>query len=280
VDAAAVIAMLLGLLLAAAIAAVVVLSRELASARDDLSELREAVESEQGLPHGPRTTQASQTAGLAMKKFMETAARMRDQGVRGMLLSSIDDLAAWAMEDRNEIARVASPDGTVTILFTDIENSTAVNSEIGDEQWVKLLQAHDQLLHTYVDRHRGHVVKSQGDGYMVVFPTPELALGASLGIQRALGARRQRSRRLRRTPIRVRIGLHTGTAIEREGDFFGRNVAMAARVAALADGGDILVTDQIAEALADSSEFRFVEDDSVELKGLPGEHQLWLVQAA
>jgi adenylate cyclase len=280
VDAAAVIAILLGLLLVAAIVAIVVLSRQLAELRTEVLEMHEALESEQGLPRGPRTMQAGQAAGLAMKTVVETAARMRDQGVREMLLSSIDDLAAWAMEDRNEIARVASSDGTVTILFTDIENSTAVNSEIGDEGWVKLLAAHDRLLQTYVARHRGHVVKSQGDGYMMVFPTPELALGASLGIQRALGAKRQRSRRLRRTPIRVRIGLHTGTAIEREGDFFGRNVAMAARVAALADGGDILVTDTIAEALADTTEFRFVEDDRVELKGLPGEHQLWLVQAA
>jgi adenylate cyclase len=165
-------------------------------------------------------------------------------------------------------------------MFSDIENSTAVNSEIGDEQWVKLLGAHDRLVRTYVDRHRGHIVKSQGDGYMVVFPTPELAIGASLGIQRALSAKRQRSRRLRRTPIRVRIGLHTGTAIEREGDYFGRNVAMAARVASMADGGEVLVTGEIATALADAAGFRFVEDDTVQLKGLPGEHRLWLVEAA
>ena len=145
---------------------------------------------------------------------------------------------------------------------------------------MKLLRAHDRLLRTYVDRHRGHIVKSQGDGYMVVFPTPELALEAALGIQRALSAKRQRSRQLRRTPIRVRIGLHTGTAIERDGDFFGRNVAMAARVAAMADGGEILVTDEIVDALADSADFRFDEDDRVELKGLPGDHRLWSVEAA
>ena len=78
----------------------------------------------------------------------------------------------------------------------------------------------------------------------------------------------------------MRIGLHTGTAIEREGDYFGRNVAMAARVAAMADGGEILVTDEIVDALADSPDFRFTEEDTVELKGLPGEHRLWSVEAA
>jgi class 3 adenylate cyclase len=101
-----------------------------------------------------------------------------------------------------------------------------------------------------------------------------------LDIQRALGAKRQRSRRLRRTPIRVRIGMHTGTAIEREGDFFGRNVAMAARVASMADGGEILVSTDIAERLADSAEFTFTEEDTVEFKGLPGEHRLFTVEAA
>jgi class 3 adenylate cyclase len=279
VPAATVIAIVLGLLLVAAVVAIGVLLRQLNDLSAEVDELREALDAERGAPRGPRTLQAAQAAGLAMKTVVETASRMREQGVRGMLLSSIDDLAAWAMEDRNEIARIAAPDGTVTVMFSDIENSTSVNSEIGDKQWVKLLEAHDRLVHTYVDKHRGHVVKSQGDGYMIVFPTPELALGASLGIQRALSAKRQRSRRLRRTPIRVRIGLHTGTAIEREGDYFGRNVAMAARVAAMADGGEILVTREIAEELAESTEFRFVEGNTMELKGLPGEHQLWLVEA-
>lgn len=278
-SAAVVIAIVLGLLLAAAVVAAGGLLRQLNDARAEVAGLRRALESEQEPPRGPRTMQAAQAAGMAMRTVVETATRMRDQGVRGMLLTSIDDLASWAMEDRNEIARIAAPDGTVTMLFSDIENSTAVNSEIGDLEWVKLLSAHDRLLKTYVDRHRGHIVKSQGDGYMVVFPTPELAIAASLGIQRALSAKRQRSRRLRRTPIRVRIGLHTGTAIEREGDYFGRNVAMAARVAAMADGGEILVTGEIADALQDAADFRFVEGDTVELKGLPGEHRLWLLEA-
>ncbi|MCW2821617.1 MAG: pH-sensitive adenylate cyclase [Marmoricola sp.] len=279
--AGSVIATVLGLLLVVALATIGWLAQQLDQTRAEVSRLREALDAEQVRPRGgPRAVQAAQAAGVAVKTVVGTATRMREQGVRGMLLGSIDDLATWAMEDRNEIARIAAPDGTVTLMFSDIENSTSLNSEIGDEQWVKLLSAHDRLLQTYLDRHRGHVVKSQGDGYMVVFPTPELAIRASIGIQRALSAKRQRNRHLRRRPIRVRIGLHVGTAIEREGDYFGRNVAMAARVAAMADGGDILVTDDIAEALADSADFRLVEDGTVELKGLPGEHHLWLVQAA
>lgn len=273
VSAAAVTALVLGLLLLAAAATIAVLNRRLGEARAEAAELRAALETE----HAPRGPRAVQAAGQAVRSVVETANRVREQGVRGMLLSSIDEFAAWATADRQEIVRVAAPDGTVSIMFSDIENSTALNSELGDEQWVKLLQAHDRLVHAHVERHRGHVVKSQGDGYMVVFPNPDLAIGASLGVQRALRAKRQRSRQLRRTPISVRIGVHSGTAIEHEGDYFGRNVAMAARVASVADGGQVLVTDEVAAALSDSDRLRLEQRDVMELKGLPGEHQLWEV---
>jgi class 3 adenylate cyclase len=274
------VAVTLGVLLCVALGVIAWLAAQLSQQRAQVTELREALAADPGTTRNPRTAQAVQTAGLAMRTALDTVSRMRERGVRSTLLASIDDFTRWALEDRGEIARVAGPDGEVTIFFSDIENSTALNSELGDEEWVKLLAAHDRLLHTYVEKHRGLIVKSQGDGYMVAFSTPELALGASLDIQRALSAKRQRSRRLRRTPIRVRIGLHTGTAIEKEGDFFGRNVAMAARVAAMADGGEILVSSDIAEALADSGSFVFTEEDTVEFKGLPGEHRLWSVEAA
>ncbi len=270
-------ALLLGILLLVAVAGLVVQSRRLTRARTRIGEL-EALEA--GLVvESSRSPRAVQAAGFAMRTVMETASRVRTEGVRGMLLSSIDDLTAWALEDRNEIVRVAAADGTVTIFFSDIENSTTLNSDLGDEAWMRLLGAHDRLLHTYIDKHRGHVVKNQGDGYMVVFSTPELALSCALDVQRALRAKRQRNRHLRRTPIRVRIGLHTGTAIERDGDYFGRNVAMAARVASMADGGEILVSSELADRLGESSGYGLTETTPVELKGLPGEHVLWLVEA-
>jgi class 3 adenylate cyclase len=273
------VAVVLGVLLCVALGVIAWLATQLTRERERSAELQEALAADPATARSPRATQAVQTAGLAMRTALDTVSRMRDQGVRSTLMASLDDFTRWALEDRREIARVAGPDGEVTIFFSDIENSTALNSELGDEQWVKLLAAHDRLLHTYVEKHRGLIVKSQGDGYMVVFSTPELALHASLDIQRALSAKRQRSRRLRRTPIRVRIGLHTGTAIEKEGDYFGRNVAMAARVASMADGGEILVSTDIADRLADSTDFAFIEEGAVEFKGLPGEHQLFSVEA-
>ena len=268
----------LGVLLVAAVVAIGMLVRALAAAGSRIEELEDL--QAQVRVDETRNPRAVHAAGVAVRRAVETVNRVRSHGVREMLLSSIDDFTTWALEDRNEIVRIADADGTVTILFSDIENSTSMNSELGDEKWVRLLGAHDELLHTYIDKHRGHVVKSQGDGYMVVFSTPELALSASLDIQRALNAKRQRSRRLRWHPIRVRMGLHTGTAIERDGDWFGRNVAKAARVAAMADGGEIMVSSELAAKLSESRRWTLTETEPVELKGLPGEHTLWLVEEA
>ena len=221
---------------------------------------------------------AVRTAGTAVRSVVEAVARVREQGVGGMLVSTLEDFNRWAADQRAAIGRVAGDDGRVTIFFSDIENSTQLNTQLGDDRWIKVLGAHDRLVETYVEKYRGLIVKSFGDGHMVVFSTPALAISAALDTQRALGAGWNRSRELRRTPIRVRIGLHTGTAIERDGDYFGQNVALAARVAGQAQGGEILVTSEIAGALEE--EFVFTPAGAVELKGFEGEQELYRVEAA
>ena len=225
---------------------------------------------------GTRRT-ARQTAVLGLKTVVGTAVRMREQGVGGFLTSSIEELTGIALADRTEIVKVAAPDGTVVVLFSDIEDSTALNERLGDETWVRLLGAHDAVVRRHVDRHHGHIVKSQGDGFMVVFGDAADAVAAATEIQRSLagGVRRV----LRRTPIRVRMGVHVGAAIERDGDYFGRNVAMAARVAGQAEGGQILVSEPTHDSLAD--DVAFVGEAVVaELKGFPGQHRLWEVDWA
>lgn len=267
-----VVVVLLAVALVAAVAVIVVLRQRLRTAQAEIAAQDRAIDELTGESTTPRGVL---TAGKMVRKAVETATRMREEGVGSTFLSSLEEFTTWALEDRTAIARVAGPDGLVTIFFSDIEGSTALNNALGDEQWVKLLAAHDELVETYVDRYRGHVVKTQGDGYMVVFSTPELAISAALDIQRALGANWNRSRHLRRTPIRVRIGLHTGTAIEKGGDYFGQNVALAARVAAQAQGGEILVTSEIADELG--GVFSFVPAEATELKGFEGDHELWHV---
>jgi adenylate cyclase len=280
VSPAAWIALALGLLLVAAVAALVRARTEVFALRERVAELEQLAE--RVTVTEARNPRAVQAAGMAVRTAADAVSRLRSQGMRGMLLSSIEDLTDWALAERSEIVRVADEDGNVTLFFSDIESSTALNSELGDAAWVKVLEAHEQLVRTHVGQHGGHVVKSNGDGFMVVFPTPEHGLGAATDVQRALTAKRQRNRRLRDHPIRVRIGLHTGKAIERDGDWFGRNVAKAARVAAMADGGEILVSTELAARLRERGgrdlPWSLRRTETVELKGLPGDHTLWVVE--
>jgi class 3 adenylate cyclase len=171
---------------------------------------------------------------------------------------------------------VAAPDGTVTIFFSDIEGSTALNEELGDAAFMRVLESHNAIVRRQVEKLRGHIVKTQGDGFMIVFGVPVDAVRAALRIQAAFD---EPPRRLRATVIKVRIGVHVGPVVSREGDYFGRNVAFAARVAAEAHGGQILISDDLRLALGEQPEFVVEEAGEVELKGLADRHLLWSVHA-
>lgn len=219
----------------------------------------------------PLSSLPVKAASFALRTAVGTAVRVRQQGVGGFLTSSIEELTGIALADRGAIADVAAPDGTVTLFFSDIVDSTALNERLGDKAWVELLAAHDKIVRHQVAKHSGHVVKSQGDGFMVAFGDPAEAVHAGLAMQAAFNAARGKA--LRRTPITVRMGLHLGRAVEKDGDHFGRNVAMAARVAAEADGREILVSDEAYAVVAD--DFSFAAPRECELKGFSGTHRLW-----
>ena len=245
--------------------AVVVLAIVLGRSRRQARELKERLER----PRGGAVSAASR----AVSAIVETATRVHAVG--GLLMSSIEELNRWAREDRAEIARVSAPDGTVTIFFSDIEDSTVLNERLGDQRWLRVLDAHDTLVRRQLAANNGHVVKSQGDGFMVVFGEPAAAVRAALGIQHALSS--TPSRRLRATAIAVRIGIHVGRAITRDGDYFGRNVALCARVAACAGGGEVLISDEVRARIEDEPEFALTRREDVELKGFAETHTLWSV---
>jgi class 3 adenylate cyclase len=206
-----------------------------------------------------------------LEAVLQTATRVRQEGLGEVLRSSFEELAGWAEDAEPELRALAARDGTLTILFSDIEDSTALNEQLGDKSWLKVLGAHDRIVRKCSGRHGGHVVKSQGDGFMIAFAGAEDAIRSAIEIQRALTST---PRRLRGTPVSVRIGLHTGPALQKGGDLFGRNVALAARVADEARGGEILVTPEVREAAAEADDLVFTDPREVELKGLPGSHTL------
>jgi class 3 adenylate cyclase len=212
----------------------------------------------------------------AVKTVWQTANLVRKKGLGAAVRSSIEDLADWAEVERPDLARI-TPDGKVVILFTDIEDSTALNERIGDRAWVRLIARHDDMVHRTVDKHAGHVVKSQGDGFMIAFAQPEQAVRCAIDIQRAL---QDRGHRKRQDTIRVRIGVHMGRSVRRGDDLFGRNVAMAARVAAAADGAQILISEPVRDAVAGCDGITVDAGRDVELKGFAGTHRLYAVDTS
>lgn len=246
--------------------ALAVLSRLLVRSRQEIDELRHRTDTRNWLLSGGRE---------AVKTVWQTANLVRKEGFGGAIRSSIEDLADWAEVERPDLARV-TPDGRVVILFSDIEESTALNERIGDRAWVRLIAAHDKLVSDLVQRRSGHVVKSQGDGFMVAFARADQAVRCGIDLQRAL---RKDAKRKRHEEIRVRIGIHMGRSVRRGEDLFGRNVAMAARVAAQAVGGQILVSQPVRDALADCDDIRFDAGRDVELKGFSGDYRLFAVEA-
>lgn len=239
--------------------ALLVMSRRLRASQDEIETLRKRTDTRNMLLSGSRE---------AVKTVWQTANILRKEGFGAAVRSSIEDLADWAEVERPDLARLA-PNGKVAILFSDIEGSTALNERMGDRAWVKLLDRHDRLVQRCVKAHHGHVVKSQGDGYMIAFAQPTQAVRCSVDMQRALG---------RQTDgIRVRIGIHTGRSVRRGDDLFGRNVAMAARVAAQADGGQILVSEPVRDAITDEDGIVFDDGRDAELKGFGGTHRLYAV---
>ena len=99
---------------------------------------------------------------------MKTADSLITKGIGATVRNSVEDLAGWAQVERPDLARLTA-DGDVVIAFSDIEDSTAHNEALGDRGWVKVLKRHNRLVQKLVDDHNGHVVKSQGDGFMIAF---------------------------------------------------------------------------------------------------------------
>ena len=220
---------------------------------------------------------AAQLVGMAGLVREAVQARLEAQGLTSLdTTTSIDFMIEAVSSERPDLAAHAAADGQVTILFSDIEDSTLITERLGDERWLRVLRAHNALFRRLVDAHGGYEVKNQGDGFMLVFPDPVSALECAAAIQRELAE----TDPVEGERIRVRMGMHVGEAIREEGDFFGRSVILAARIAAAALGGEILVSEELkrrTEADGDREEGPCAFDDGrdLELKGLSGTHRVY-----
>lgn len=155
-----------------------------------------------------------------------------------------------------------------TVLFTDIVGSTERATALGDTQWAHLLAAHDTLARRHVASFRGRVVKTTGDGVMATFDGPGRAIACATEMTHAV----------QELGLHIRAGLHTGEIEPSAGDVHGIAVHVAARIMALADPDEVLVSSAIPPLLLGSG-LAFQERGTHKLKGLPDHWTVYRVHA-
>jgi class 3 adenylate cyclase len=165
------------------------------------------------------------------------------------------------------------PEGTVTIMFTDVEGSTDLVMALGDQRAKSILRAHDDVVRKSIKSHEGIEVERAGDSFMAAFSTARRAVTCALDIQRSLADVRKEQGE---ASVHVRIGMDTGEVLPEEQRYFGSTVFRAARIADLAPAGRILVS-EATKVLAAQVGFEFEDLGEHELKGLGAGHRLYEV---
>jgi eukaryotic-like serine/threonine-protein kinase len=212
--------------------------------------------------------------GRGSSRSSRSADRRASAGPGAEGPTSLDDVASTVSSERPSLRPAAAPDGTVTVLFTDIESSTQLNERLGDMRWLELLRAHHEIVREQVHQHGGFEVKAQGDGFMIAFPSARRAVECARAIQREIAARLGGHPD---GPIRLRIGLHTGEAIREDADFYGKNIVFAARIADQARGGEILASSVVKQLTESAGDLHFENERELELDGLAGTHRVYSV---
>ncbi|KPK45908.1 MAG: hypothetical protein AMJ77_06655 [Dehalococcoidia bacterium SM23_28_2] len=178
--------------------------------------------------------------------------------------SYVETLTQFLDEGRGRApaAEPSTPGAFRTVLFTDVEGSTALTQRLGDAKAREVLRTHERIVREALKSHGGSEVKTLGDGFMASFSSATRALECAIAMQRAFTEHNETAEE----PIRVRIGLNAGEPIAEEEDLHGTAVNMAARVAAKAEGEEILASDVVRQLVAGKG-FLFADRGDVALRG-------------
>jgi class 3 adenylate cyclase len=204
--------------------------------------------------------------------------KLRAQGIdSGSVETSIEAVAASLGGRRLDLTPHAAPDGTVTLMFSDMEGFTAMTERLGDLAAREVIRAHNGIVREQLAAHGGHEVELQGDGFLLAFSSARQALLCAIEIQRAFAAYSEAHPEER---IRVRIGLHTGEVLRDADKFFGKTVILAARIAGQARGGEILVSSLLKQLTESTGDLHFDAGREVDLKGISEMQRLHAVEWA
>lgn len=188
-------------------------------------------------------------------------------------LTSIDVIASALDPVGPALSRVSSPDGAITLMLSDISDATEAADRLGTERWERLLRDHHALVEQLVGHHSGQVVKFEGDGFLASFASAHAGLHAGVQLQRTFGE----TPRSDGPALAVRVGLHSGFVISNSDQLLGRNVVLAARIAAAAKGSEILVSAAVKHYTESDPRFEFEPRGEHHFKGLVGEYEVYAV---
>ena len=202
---------------------------------------------------------------LAQAAGWEPSIRKLASAIRGARQVDHADAAMTDAFLREAEAGAPAPVGTAaptslrTVLFTDLVGHTEMMSRLGDERGRAVLREHERITRGVLKAHGGAEVKTMGDGFMASFGSVTKAVECAVALQRAFAERKGE-------PLSVRVGLNAGEPIEEDGDLFGATVILASRIAARAEGGEVLVSDNV-RSLCTGKGFLFADRGEFVAKG-------------
>jgi adenylate cyclase len=180
------------------------------------------------------------------------------------LTTTLDDLMTSVLRDDAQLASAAGSEGTLTLVFTDMVDSTPEAEAMGDVPWAEVVALHEGAIRHITETEGGTVVKLLGDGSMLAFESARAAVRAAVEIQKASA----------QSDLVIRIGIHTGEVVRTADDLLGLTVNKAVRVAAAAGPAEILLSATTKDLVGSMPEIRTGEPKVIALKGLSGVHQV------
>ncbi len=204
------------------------------------------------------------------KPFQPRELLARVRSVLRRVTQAVPEQGGSALEEFARRARNGSTSERVllSVLFTDIVDSTRLATELGDKAWAELLAEHHAIVRKSIAASGGLEVKTLGDGFLAAFEGPGRALKSARAIVKGV----------ERLEIQVRAGMHTGECELRDDDLAGIAVHLAARISGLAGPGEILVTSTVRDLVL-GSDFAFKDRGETELRGVPGPWRVFAVEA-
>lgn len=253
-------------------------------AGEAIRSLIEAASEQQARQGASGTTEPAETDSEADDPSARRRGRGRRGGRRAIGLDRVvgeltrQSRRRGRQRGRDSEPRPAAGGRPVTILFTDIEGSTALTQQLGDNRAQQLLNEHDRVVRGALARFDGREVKHTGDGIMASFLSASAGVEAALAMQAAF-AERESARGEETAPLRTRIGLNVGEPVAQGDDLFGSAVQLARRICDEAEPGQILVSDVVRQLCAGKT-FVFTDIGRIPLKGFEEAFALYDVRTS